>query len=101
MKVIVDISMVPLGVGLSLSSYIAACEEVFDEAGLKTHLHASGTNVEGQWDDVMAAVKKCFERVHSMGAPRISASLRLSTRTDRDHSLEHKVESVRQKLESR
>lgn len=98
MKTIVDISIVPLGVGLSLSSYIAACEEVFEEADLKTHMHASGTNVEGEWDQVMAAVKRCFERVHSMGAPRISASMRLSTRTDQDHSLEHKVESVRQKL---
>jgi hypothetical protein len=40
MKVLVDISVVPLGVGLSLSRYVAACEKVFTDAGLKTALHA-------------------------------------------------------------
>ena len=39
MKVIVDLSVVPLGVGVSLSSYVAACEKVLKDAGLKTTLH--------------------------------------------------------------
>jgi hypothetical protein len=50
-KVLVDISIVPLGVGLSLSSYIAECEKIFAAAGLKTALHAYGTNVEGEWEE--------------------------------------------------
>ena len=50
MKVLVDISIVPLGVGLSLSSYIAECEKIFAASGLKTALHAYGTNVEGEWE---------------------------------------------------
>jgi len=58
MKVLLDISIVPLGVGLSLSPYVAACEKVFQDAGLKTALHAYGTNVEGEWDAVFAAVKE-------------------------------------------
>ena len=29
MKAIADVSIIPLGVGLSLSSYVAACERVF------------------------------------------------------------------------
>ena len=45
MKVLIDVSVVPLGVGLSLSKYVAACERVFQEAGLTTRLHAYGTNV--------------------------------------------------------
>ena len=57
MKAIADISIIPLGVGLSLSSYVAACEEVFTEHGLEPRLHANGTNVEGEWDTVMDALK--------------------------------------------
>ena len=58
MKVLVDLSVVPLGVGVSLSSYVAACERVLREAGLDTRLHANGTNIEGEWDEVFAAVQK-------------------------------------------
>jgi uncharacterized protein (TIGR00106 family) len=72
MHVIVDLCVIPLGVGLSVSQYVAACERVLQDAGLKTHLHAYGTNVEGEWDSVFAAVKRCHEVVHGMGAPRIS-----------------------------
>jgi uncharacterized protein (TIGR00106 family) len=98
MKVLIDVSIVPLGVGLSLSRYIAACETVFKDAGLKTALHAYGTNVEGEWDDVLAAVKKCHETLHAMGVPRISTNMRLGTRTDREQSMEDKVQSVVDKM---
>jgi len=97
-KVLVDISIVPLGVGLSLSPYIAACEKVFKDAGLKTALHAYGTNVEGEWDEVLGAVKKCHETLHEMGAPRISTNMRLGTRTDRLQTMEDKVRSVIEKM---
>ena len=49
MKVLVDVSIVPIGVGVSLSRSVAACERIFREAGLKTALHANGTDVEGEW----------------------------------------------------
>lgn len=98
MKVLVDLSVVPLGVGVSVSAYVAACERVLQEAGLKTALHAYGTNIEGEWDEVFAAVKRCHEVVHAMGAPRISTTMRLGTRTDRAQSLEDKVKSVEDKL---
>ena len=94
MNVIVDLTVVPIGVGVSLSKYVAACEEVLNRPGLKTSLHANGTNIEGEWDDVFAAVKACHETVHGMGAPRIHTNIKLGTRTDREQSLEDKVSSV-------
>jgi len=99
-KVMVDVSVVPLGVGLSLSPYIAECERIFQDAGLKTALHAYGTNIEGEWDEVFAALRRCHERLHAMGVPRITASLRVGTRTDRAQSIEDKVRSVQQKLDA-
>ena len=98
MKVIADLCVVPLGVGLSASPYVAACEKVFAQAGLKTRLHAYGTNIEGEWDEVFAAIKRCHEIVHAMGAPRISSSLRFGTRTDRPQTMEDKIRSVEAKL---
>ena len=57
MKVMIDLCVVPLGVGVSVSNYVAACQKILDAAGLKHQLHAYGTNVEGDWDAVMGAVK--------------------------------------------
>jgi len=94
MKVIVDLTVVPIGVGVSLSKYVAACEDILNRPGLKTDLHANGTNIEGEWDDVFAAIKACHEKVHGMGAPRIHTTIKLGTRTDREQSLEDKVDSV-------
>ena len=98
MNVIMDLCVVPIGVGVSVSKYVVACHEVLTEAGLKTELHAYGTNIEGQWDQVMAAVKKCHETIHSMGAPRITTTIKLGTRTDRSQTMSEKVESVKVKM---
>ena len=100
MKVIADLCVVPLGIGVSVSKEVAACERVLAEAGLKTNLHAYGTNIEGEWDDVFAAIKRCHEVVHAMGAPRISSSLRFGTRVDREQTMEDKVRSVETKLKA-
>ena len=97
MKVLADISIIPLGAGDSLSPYIAACQRVFTEAGLEPRLHAFGTNVEGEWTQVMDAVRRCHEIVHGMGAPRVTATVKLSTRVDRDQTLTEKIESVQAK----
>ncbi len=98
MKVIADLCVVPIGVGVSVSRYVAACERVLNEAGLETHLHAYGTNIEGEWDAVFAAIKRCHEVVHEMGAPRVTTSLRLGTRTDRDQTMQEKVLSAQEKI---
>jgi uncharacterized protein (TIGR00106 family) len=98
MKVIADLTLVPIGAGVSLSPYVAACEKVLRSAGLKVQFHANGTNLEGDWDAVFAAVKRCHETVHGMGAPRIFTVLKIGTRTDRDQSMEEKISSVEKRL---
>lgn len=98
MNVIMDLCVVPMGVGTSVSEYVVACHEVLKEAGLQTELHAYGTNIEGEWDKVMAAVKACHEKVHEMGAPRITTTIKMGTRTDRQQTMEDKITSVVTKL---
>lgn len=99
MQVIVDLCVVPLGVGVSVSEHVTACQHEIEASGLKHQMHAYGTNIEGPWDEVMAVVKRCHERVHEMGAPRITTTLKLGTRTDRHQSMQDKVDSVRQRMQ--
>ena len=98
MKIIADLTVIPMGVGVSVSKYVAACEKILQEAGLDTRLHAYGTNVEGDWDVFFSAVKKCHEVIHGMGAPRISTTIKVGTRTDREQTMDDKVKSVETKL---
>jgi uncharacterized protein (TIGR00106 family) len=71
---------------------------VLEESGLEHQMHAYGTNISGDWDSVMAAVKACHERVHAMGAPRITTTMKLGTRVDRSQTMQDKIDSVRDKL---
>ena len=98
MQVIVDIAIVPIGVGNTLSPWVAACERVLREAGLEPVLHANGTNVEGDWDVVFGALRRCHETLHTMGAPRISTNIRLGTRTDRAQTMADKIAAVEAEL---
>ncbi len=99
MHLMIDLCVVPLGVGISVSKYIAECEKILNDAGLETNLHAYGTNVAGDWDDVFSAVRQCHERVHDLGAPRITTTIKVGTRTDRLQTIEEKIVSVQQKLQ--
>ena len=94
MNVIADLCVVPIGVGVSVSKYVAECERILTDAGLKIKLHAYGTNIEGDWDTVFAAIKQCHQVIHKMGAPRISTTLKFGTRTDRTQTMDDKINSV-------
>lgn len=94
MHVMVDLCLIPIGVGVSLSPYIAQCQRIIEAAGLDSQMHAYGTNIEGPWDEVMAVVKECHEAVHDMGAPRITSTMKFGTRMDKTQSMQDKVDSV-------
>lgn len=98
MKVIMDLCVIPMGVGVSVSEYVAACHQILKGYSLKTQLHAYGTNIEGEWDVVMEAVKACHEKVHGMGAPRITTTIKMGTRVDRPQTMDDKVSSVMDKV---
>jgi uncharacterized protein (TIGR00106 family) len=98
MNVMIDLCIVPVGVGVSVSEYVVACERIIRDAGLKAQLHAYGTNIEGEWDEVFAVVKRCHEVVHEMGSPRIMTIIKAGTRTDRPQTMDDKIRSVEEKL---
>ncbi len=95
MQVQMELCLIPLGVEGSLAPWIARCERIFVDAGLRPELHAWGTNVEGDWDTVMACVRRCHVELHAAGAPRLHSAIKLGTRIDKPQALADKVRAVR------
>ena len=98
MNVMIDLCVIPLGVGVSLSEYVAECQRVLERSGLSHQMHPYGTVIEGEWDAVFGAVKACHEAVHAKGAPRITTTIKLGTRTDREQTMDDKMQSVKELL---
>ncbi len=94
MHAIVGFTLVPIGVGVSVSPYVAAIERVLEESGLTFEVNSNSTNLEGEWEDVFAVIKRCHEVVHGDGAPRIHTCLQVGTRVDREQRMAEKLESV-------
>lgn len=53
--------MSPLGKGESVGEYVAESLRIIQRSGLDYRLHAMGTIIEGEWDQVFAVAKECFE----------------------------------------
>lgn len=94
MKIVADFTLLPLGVGASLSRYVAACRSIVEESGLTFSMHSAGTTIEGEWDEVDAVIRRCTERMHELGAPRVAASIRVDSRRDKEPTIAGKLESL-------
>ena len=95
--VLLEMSIVPLGVGESLSQYVAKCVDIVDRSGLDYELHAMGTIVEGELSQVLTLMQQCIEEV-AKSAGRVSCSAKIDYRKGVSGSLKAKVASVEQKL---
>jgi uncharacterized protein (TIGR00106 family) len=91
--VLLDFSMTPLGKGESVSPYVARCLEVVAASGLDYRLHAMGTTLEGELDDVLAVVRRCFEAL-STDCDRVSCAIKIDYRKGKSGRLESKVRKV-------
>ncbi|MFN2556499.1 MAG: MTH1187 family thiamine-binding protein [Nitriliruptorales bacterium] len=90
-------SVTPLGVGESVGELVAEAVKVVRDSGLPSETNAMFTNLEGEWDDVMAVIKRCVEVVAGK-APRVSVVIKIDHRPGVDGGLESKVDSVEQRL---
>jgi uncharacterized protein (TIGR00106 family) len=91
--VLLDFSMTPLGKGASVSPYVARCLEVVAASGLDYRLHAMGTTLEGELDEVLAVVRRCFETLET-DCERISCSIKIDYRKGPGGRLQNKVQKV-------
>lgn len=95
--VLLEFSMFPLDKGESVSEYVARSLDLIDRSGLDYRCHAMGTIVEGEWDQVMELIKKCFDTM-ATDCNRIECSIKIDYRKDRLAQLQAKIASVEEKL---
>jgi uncharacterized protein (TIGR00106 family) len=95
--VLLEMSIVPLGVGESVSAHVAQCVDLVDKSGLDYELHSMGTIVEGPLDDVLKLMQQCIEAV-AASSHRVTCTAKLDYRKDTSGRLKAKIASVEQKL---
>jgi uncharacterized protein (TIGR00106 family) len=94
---LVQFSIVPLGKGESVSEQIAKILKVVDENGLPYRLTPMGTVLEGEWDAVMALIRRCHLEVLK-NSPRLITTITIDDRPGKPDRITEKIRSVETKL---
>ena len=92
-----EFSMYPTGKGESLSKYVSESLEIIVKSGVNYRLGSMGTILEGEWDEVMAVVNLCYEKM-KQNCNRISCHISIDYRKGRLDGLTSKIESVAKRL---
>ncbi|MDX1345980.1 MAG: MTH1187 family thiamine-binding protein [Sedimenticolaceae bacterium] len=87
MKATADLQVIPLGTGVSARKEVQRAVQVLQEYDFIIHTHGAGTNIEGDLDEILAAVKKIHTALHDEGSVRLLSYLKLETRTDKETTL--------------
>jgi len=94
---IANFAIFPVGIGESLSGYVAGAFRIIEQSGLPYEHHAMGTNIEGEWEEVMALLKECRDEMMKLSG-RIYIALTIDERDNKLGRLKQKVESARMKI---
>ncbi len=97
MSVVCEISIFPMDKGQSVSEYVARAIKIIKASGLPYELNPMGTCLEGQWEEVMDVVDKCFQALKN-DSERIYLTLKADYRKGTSNRLKGKVTSVQEKL---
>lgn len=100
MSVIVNLALFPTDKGTSVSPYVARAVKAIEESGLPYDLHSMGTCIEGEWDEVMSLVGRCFKELEK-DCDRIYLTLTADWRKGGPGRMESKVAAVKEQLADR
>ena len=95
--VLLEFSMAPLEKGASVGEYVARSLKIIDDSGLDYRLHAMGTIIEGEIDEVLGVLKRCLEEI-AADCERVTCTAKLDYRRGHSGRLNSKVASVEAKL---
>ncbi len=90
MKATAELQLIPIGKGVSVRKEVIRVVGKLNEYDFITETHASGTNIEGELTQILAAVEKIHIELHKEGAVRLISYLKLETRTDKIPTLSGK-----------
>ena len=88
-----ELSIIPLGRGIQLSPDLGQILKTIDESGLRYRITPSGTCIEGDWDEVMALVKKCHEQMRVVST-HVMTTVRIEDELGADNKLNDNIASV-------
>jgi len=95
---IAEFSIVPIGGGESLSAHVAQAFQIIEASGVAHEYHAMGTNLEGDWDEVMAVIKACRDRLLET-SNRVSLSIKIDDRVGVTDGLQRKVAAAKRRIQ--
>ena len=87
MKATAELQVIPLGQWVSVRREIRRVVELLQGHGFILETHASGTNIEGELTEILAAVAEVHEALHREGCVRLLSYLKLETRSDKAPTL--------------
>jgi uncharacterized protein (TIGR00106 family) len=95
--VLAAFSVTPLGGDDSVGELVADAVRIVRESGLPNETNAMFTNIEGEWDEVMAVIHRCVQAVAAR-SPRVSVVIKIDHRPGVTDALHSKVETIEQEL---
>ena len=95
--VLLEFSMSPLGKGESVGKYVSRSLKVIDESGIDYRLNPMGTVLEGNWDEVLEVVRRCFFKMKK-DCNRISCTIKVDYRKSKKGRLSSKMASVERRV---
>lgn len=98
MNTLISVAIAPLGVGEHLSGYVDDIIGVIEASGLTYKTTAMGTEIEGEWSQVMATVQKAVQTLTDQGI-RAYVSLNADIRPGHTDTIETKLQKIHHKLE--
>ena len=87
MKATAELQVVPIGEGVSVRQRISRVLELLQGYDFIVETHASGTNIEGELEEILVAVGRIHQILHRDGSIRLLSYLKLETRTDKTPTL--------------
>ena len=91
MHAIVEIQIIPIGSGVSVRKEVKRAHQLLEESGLNITLHSNGSNMEGELEEVLTALRRTIETLHAEGVVRLSSHIKIGTRTDKVPSMAGKL----------
>ena len=97
MSTLINFSIFPLDKGESVSLYVSRALKIIRDSRLDYKLNSMGTSIEGEWDEVMAVVSRCFEDLKK-DSDRVYMTISVDYRKGKSGRIESKVKSIEAKL---
>ncbi len=97
MSTIVNFSIFPVDKGERLSKYVAESIKIVKDSGLPYKLGPMGTSIEGQWNDIIDVITRCFDNM-KQNSSRVYMTMNVDFRKGKDSRLKGKIDSVNEKI---